>query len=393
VCALAATPPAAWAGGFEIAQQGAAAAGTASAGTARAGDPAAAWFNPAALADGGGFRAGIGVALALPGFSAEATDGSWRGSTVASVSTPAYLYLSYANADWSVSLSANIPFASGVAWPDDWAARFDAVSSEPMFFRLAPAIAYRFGPVRLSAGVHLDLGSVDTRRALDFVSEEGRVHALLEGLGVGGDAGVFWQAADWLDLGFCYKSRTELHLEGGADFEVPDSFAYRAQDQAVSADLTLPDKLVFGALGRFGAFAAVLDVGITLWSTYDRLLLDFEDPAATDSLKVNDWETSFYLRGGGEWRALEWLTLRAGSFFDQSPIPARTLGASSPDSDRVGLSVGSSAVFGDFLWIDLYYDLVVFLPRESTSDTAPLARYSGTAHFLGMGLRFHVPGE
>ena len=87
------------AGGFEIAQQSAGAAGTASAGTARSGEPASAWFNPAALADGQGFRAGLGVALAFPSIEASARDGSWKRRTEFALSTPAYVYLSYAHAD------------------------------------------------------------------------------------------------------------------------------------------------------------------------------------------------------------------------------------------------------------------------------------------------------
>ncbi len=379
------------AGGFEIVQQSATAAGTASAGAARSGDPAAAWYNPAALADGGGFRAGLGGALAMPSFDAKASDGSWSGSTRSSISTPAWLYLSYASDDWAIGLSANVPFASGVAWPRDWAARFETLSSKPLFFRLAPAFAYRIGPVRLAAGVHVDLGKVETRRALDFVDAEGQVHLLLTGVGVGGHASAFWQATDWLDVGVVYKSRTRMTLEGDADFTTPDSFAYKAQDQRAKADFTLPDKIVFGALGRFGDFTAVLDVGVTIWSTYTRLRVDFEEEATDDSVKINDWSPSVYVRGGAEYQALEWLTVRMGTFFDQSPIPDRTLSASSPDSHRVGLTLGASANVADTLWVGFFYDLVAFLQRESTSDTAPLAEYSGLAHFVGLGLRVHLP--
>jgi len=58
------------AAGFAVAEQSASAGGTAGAATARSGDPAAGWYNPAALADGAGLRLGLGVLLALPSVSA-----------------------------------------------------------------------------------------------------------------------------------------------------------------------------------------------------------------------------------------------------------------------------------------------------------------------------------
>ena len=383
----------AWAGGFEIIQQSASAAGTASAGTARSGDPSAAWFNPAALADGQGFRAGLGGALAFPSFEATAADGSWKGETASSMSTPAYLYLSYASDDWALGLSANVPFASGVNWPADWAARFDTISSEPMFFRAAPFVAYRIGPVALSAGVHVDMGKVESLRGLDFIQSEGQVRLLISGYGVGGHASAFYRVTDWLDLGVAYKSRTSMRLTGDADFTTPDTFAYRAQDQAAEADFTLPDKLTFGALARFDDFTVVMDIGFTLWSVNKELVVEFENDETDDSIKPANWSTSFFIRAGGEWAPNEWVTARLGTYFDQSPIPDSTLTPSSPDCNRTGLTLGVSGHPFDWVSIDLYYDMVAFLERSSKSDTAALATYSGLAHFVGLGLRFHLPAE
>ena len=220
---------------------------------------------------------------------------------------------------------------------------------------------------------------------------EGRVHLLLSGAGAGGHASVFWQVTDWIDVGFAYKSRTALRLTGDADFTTPDSFAYRTQDQGAGADFMLPDKITFGALARFGDFTAVADLGVTVWSVNDRLVIEFENDETDDSVKVSEWSPAVYFRAGGEYDPFEWLTVRLGTFFDQTPIPGRNLTPSSPDCNRTGLTLGISGHFFDILSIDAFYEFIAFIERESTSDTSPLASYSGTAHFVGLGLRLHLP--
>jgi len=385
------TPSSARAGGFEVAQQGASAAGTASAGTARSGEPVAAWFNPAALADGKGFRAGLGVALAFPSIEATAADGSWKRRTEFGISTPAYVYASYAHAKWALGLAANIPFASGIRWPGDWEARFESVRSQPQFFRLAPFFSYRLGPVRLGGGVHVDIARVATYKALDFVDTEGSVNLLLSGVGVGGHFSVFWRINKWVDLGVTYKSRTLLKLSGDADFTVPDSFASRAPDQTARADFTLPDRIALGGLAHLGKFTVLLDVVVTLWMTYDKLVVNFENEETDPSIVYNGWGPSVAVRTGVEYAPLRWLTARAGLYFDQSPIPAENLYPSSPDSNRLGATLGVDFRVGKSFSIDLFYDFVAFLGNESTSDRATLAAYAGTAHYVGLGLRLFVP--
>ncbi len=385
------TPPPARAGGFEVPQQGAAAAGTGSAGAARSSEAEAAWHNPAGLTDGRGLRLELGAALAFPSITAEGTTADWTADTEPEMSTPAYLYASFAYAHWAAGLSVNVPFASGIRWPADWTGRFESIRSQPQFFRIAPFFAYRFGPVSLAAGIHVDLGRVETYRAVDFVDFEGDVRLLLTGVGVGGHAAVLWRVTRWLDLGVTYKSRTKLSLSGDADFTVPDSFAHRAPDQDAASELTLPDRLAVGALARIGPVRALLDVAVTLWSVYDRLEVDFAEEQTDDSVVINEWSTAVSVRGGAEYDPLRWLTLRLGLYFDQSPIPARNLYPSSPDSDRVGVTLGVGARIGRHFAADVFYDYVTFLGQTSTSERATLARYHGHAHYVGLGLRVRAP--
>jgi len=385
------------ASGYEIVQQSARAGGTGSASTARQDDSGAAWFNPAALADGRGLRMALGVTLAFPTLHAEALafapDAPWEVDTESAVSPPPHLYASYSQDDWLVGVAANLPFASRVQWPADWQHRFDVISSEIQFFRIAPLVGYRFGPVRVAAGPQFDIGRVHLKRATNHIEQEGSSAIVMSGNGYGGHVSVFYDALDWLDLGVSYRSRSLAPLDGDADFSVPAVFAPDYPDQQVSTDWWLPDRIAAGVGLHFGPVTALLDVTVTLWSVSDTLLIHFADPATDDRETPRHWRDSMALRLGVEWQPIELLTLRGGFSADglpEPPPPRETLSPSSPDSTRLAGTLGASVAVTDFASGDVFYEHMRLLERKSTSLDAPMARYSGYAHFLGFGARFHV---
>jgi long-chain fatty acid transport protein len=378
------------AGGFALAEQSVVAGGTGGAGTARSADPAAAWYNPAALADGGGLKASAGILLALPSLSAHALDGGWDQETESSLRTPPHLYLAYARGPWAAGLSFNVPFGSGVSWPEQWRGRYEIVSSSLQVFRLAPFFAWRFGRVRVSAGFFVDMAKLEIRRNLDFVDQDGKVALDLSDVGFGGHGAVYVDVHSMLSLGASYKSRTRLGLEGTARFDAPLAFSDKAFDQhASAAGMTLPDLISIGAEFRpHRRVKAMLDLGVTIWSIYERLYVDFESDKTTDSEQVNQWETSVSVRGGAEVKLLRWLTGRAGLFYDPSPVPTATLAPNSPDSNRLGVTTGLGADLPWGLSFDLFYAYVHFLGQPSDNDENLRAEYDGRLHMIGIGLRY-----
>ena len=389
------------AGGFELAQQGAAASGVGHAGVARTEDPAAAWFNPAALADGGGLRVGLGaslggstiVATALDG----AADGPWEARTNNALSAPPYGYVSFSNADWAAGVAVNLPFAGGVRWEDDWVQRFDIVQSAPRFARVAGFFAYRLGPVRLAVGPHVDFGALTLRKATNHIDSEGTAEILVRGVGAGVDASLLVRFSAYAQLGFAYKSRTVLSLSGEADFEVPAAFQSRFPDQTVTSAMTLPDRFTLGAafhpkgVERLGLH---VEAGLTLWAVNQEMVLDFADAATSDTTITNGWRNSLALRGGAEIELHRIVLVRAGGYVDGltgAPPPAENLAPSSPDSTRLGVTVGGRIQPIEGLAFDLYYEHMELLRRESASLDAPEASYRGSANLGGLSVSVTVP--
>jgi long-chain fatty acid transport protein len=389
------------AGGYEVAQQAASAGGTGHAGVARGGDAASAWYNPAALADGGGFRLVIGSSLGQSTIVAEsldgAADGPWHASTDNPLSVPPFAYASFSHKWWTVGLTANVPFAGGVRWPADWPQRFDIVESRPRFFRATAFFGAAFGPLRLAVGPHLDTGELYILKATDHIEQEGSAELALRGWGVGVDAALFVRFSDHVHLGLTYRSRTEIQLAGEADFEVPLPFAGRFPDGEVQSELTLPDRIAAGVLLRpkgLERLAILLDVNLTLWSANEVLVLDFEDEATTDIVQVNDWRTTMAVRLGAEVDVHERVSIRAGGYVDGlwgAPPPPEALSPSSPDCTRIGLTVGGKITATPWLSFDLYYEHIELVRRESTSPDAPEAAYRGFANLGGLSASLHIP--
>ena len=376
------------AGGYAVSEQSAVAGGSGGAGTARTDDAGGTWYNPAALADGGGLRLGVGLLMVSPSVRASDVDGSWSTSADNSPATPPHLHASYSDGRFAAGLYAGVPFGGGVSWPEDWAGRHEIVSSRLEVYRVAPFVGWRIGRVRLAAGVHLDAARLRIRRGLDFVNTEGDVRLDLDGTGIGLDLSTLVQVRDDLNVGVSYKSRSTIALSGNANFEAPPAFAMTTPDQRAQTDLALPDRIAVGASYQRGAWRALADVEVSLWGVNDELVIDFEHEATPDPVQRNNWRNTMALRLGGELDLRRDLRVRAGAFLDPSPAPRNNLAPSSPDATRMGLAGGASFRITDDLSADGFYEYLHLLGRESSSMEALAARYSGHAHMLGAGLRF-----
>ena len=384
---LCVTASAAHAGGLAVGEQNAVSAGTGGAGAARDDDPGAAWHIPAALADGGGMRVGLSLALAHPSLQARAMDDSWTADSEGRWSTPPHLDASYAQGRFAAGISLGVPFGGGVTWPATWPGATESVRTELMVLRAAPFVAWSFGTMRVSAGVHVDAGRLQIQRNLDFIDTQGDVRLDLDGRGAGVDASVYWQARPDLGLGLVYRGRTTIEFAGNANFTAPDAFSTKAPDQTAKTTMTMPDVVVVGAHWRRGAIRAVADLEYANWSVNRRTAVQFANVTTPEAIQRNDWHDTVTMRTGGEWQR-DALVVRGGAYFDPSPVPTDRLSPSSPDANRLGLTAGASYRFAAAWSADLFAEHMWLLRRETTNTETMAASYGGTALVLGAGVRW-----
>lgn len=383
------------AGGFAVSEQTLTAAGTGGAGAARDDEAGAAWTNPAALADGGGWRLGAGLVLARPYISASGEspdDGAaWNASSENPWSTPPHVDVAWSSGALALGLAAGVPFGGGITWPGDWQGRFEIVRSRLEVFRVAPFAAWRLGRVRVAAGPHFDRGRLRVARRMDFIDMEGDVEVDVAGSGIGAHVAAWAEATPALAVGVTYKSRTRIRMGGGADFTVPDAFSEKTPDQPATATLTTPDRIALGARWQRGRWTALGDVEVTLWGSYRELHIDFSEMQTPDVHQATRWHTTVALRGGAEARVSSRIVARAGASYDPSPAPDETLAPSSPDATRLALTGGASVAVSRALTLDGFAQYMHLAARSTTGVEGMAADFSGRALFFGLGVRWTPP--
>jgi long-chain fatty acid transport protein len=392
-----AAPATARASGFVLYEQSASALGRGAAVSASTDEPAAAFYNPATLVFAA--RWGVSASGMLVRFGSRfspSDGGAGTDSLGRSYLVPA-LYAHAAVAERvRLALAIDVPFALAVAWPPDWSGARFATECKLSALSFNPSLAVRLTDrLSVAAGVSAVRGSVAITTGLPLAVGAGSVDLQGSAWGVGANLALLLRLLpDRLNISATYRSRVRLALSGRAQFspEYPDAGAV---EQGARSTVTWPDLIVVGVMVRpLPALELGAEAGPTLWSTFDRLAIDFAQPNMRVSPIQRGQHNPWSARAGAEWwtprRA--W-ALRAGLTFDQSSAAPATLAPSGPDSERLGFCAGAGYRAGRW-GVDLGYMFVHFFDataapppvRTDGYDPAqsPAGVYRSAAHQLAL---------
>lgn len=376
-----------FASGFRLETHHARAAGMGIAVTALTDDASAIVYNPAGLAGRKGLDVQAGLTLVVPTivFTSDATGMS--AATLTRVSTPINFNASFGiTEDLAVGLGVFNPFGAGATWPAGWEGRGRALSSNVQTFAFNPTVAYRIHPrFKIGAGVQIVRGTVGIERALSFIDTEGKVSLGGDAWGVGWNAGVQGTIIDErLTFGFTWRSSVPLTFRGRAHFgDVPAEFQARLADQAITANVTLPDVATVG-LGFIATprLRLGLDVNFVTWSSFRQLFIDFTS-ADLDNPLAKRWRDTMSIHAGAEYDATKQVQVRLGVVYDQAATPADTLTPDLPDAQRVRFCAGVGYRFAFGLSLDAGYQFVLLVPQPSTAPGFS-GTYTGSAQVVGL---------
>ena len=396
--ACVAAPRAARAGGFLIYDISGAAMARGSAVSADVGEPAAVWFNPAALAYSRGVAASVGGVFVTARSRFTPTGGgaetsSERGNFV----LPAVFATAALNDRVSVGMGAYSTFGIGIRWPDGWSGRQSAIAASLETFALNPTVA-----VKLTQRIAIAAGFDAVRAVVDFTNGlptlvGGDVRLAGGSWGYGANAGLLVHVVpERLNVAFTYRSRIKLAFDDGhADFSPANpEFARMLPDQGGTATITLPDIVTAGLMFRPRAgshLALTLDANLVLWSTYHRIDIHFD--SAPPKVLESDASNAFTVRAGADWESwrVRGLHLRGGLIYDQSAIGSAGLGPGLPESTRLDAAAGVGFSRGH-VSVDLAYLLVYFLPADAVGGReGPEGTYRSLAHLVALTIGAHWP--
>lgn len=374
---------------------------------ARADDPSALFYNPAGITQLPGFQLMGGTTAILPKTDVVTIEAGTkiRSETENNVWIPPHLYSTcqYTDSIW-FGLGIFSRFGQGTEFDETWPGRYNSYNAVIQTLTVNPNVAFKVND-RLSLGVGASWMWLDLtlEQKIDFGKLSGNPSVLdvdqsLTGdsCGYGFNLALHYRAFDWMSLGVSYCSRIKQKMEGEADFSRPSGVpASMFNDTRVSGETTFPDMAFFGVtLYPVDRLTVEVDGVWTGWSTYDKFTIDYRDPILSDVrsiTKEKKWDDVWRLQVGVEYKALDWLDLRLGYVWDDSPIPGETADYIVPGNDRHLYSLGCGLNWRE--WIADFSYTYLYVERRSVNarpeDGVLGSRFeNGHVHLIGFSLSY-----
>lgn len=399
-----------YAGGYRVGLQGQKALAMGHTGVAVLNSSELVFFNPAGLVylnDKLNISAGVSAVFSTVAY--QNTETGDYAETDSPVGTPLYFYASYKATDWlALGLGFYTPYGSTVEYEDDWAGSHLVNSIDLKAIYIQPTVSIKINDqLSVGGGPIYVTGSVNFNRNLNRTLQDldgNRSEVTIDATGVsnwGWVASAMFNFTEDLHLGFTYRSEIILEAEeGDADFEnVPNTPLAPFADTKFDASLPLPAELTVGLSYEFcEKWLVAFDFNRDFWDVYDSLDIDFANPNIPDSQNARNYKNASQYRFGVQYEASKMFTVRAGYYFDESPVQEGYFAPETPRNDSNNYTAGFSVNLGEHLQVDAsflylhfkevdasynyYFENGVAVPFEGT--------YKTSAFVPGLGLTYKL---
>jgi len=317
------------------------------------------------------------------------------------VNYPFYFYAAYKPIkDLSVGVAVNTPYGLSMSWPDGWKGRYLIQNVTFNAITIQPTVSYKIKDIiGIGAGFVISYGNVNLNKAIPIPVDtvDGSVNIKGNTTKYGFNAGILIHPIKKLNIGIDYRSRIAMAVSGGnAKFTVPSNVSSKFPYNKVDVSLPLPANLDFGVSYEITDKVMVgLDLNYVFWSTYDSLIFNFN----TDSSKLPHNMTSstprlykdrLIARLGVQWKINNMVTVRAGGYYDPSPVLTDYMDPMLPSSDETALTCGLSIFPLKGFSIDVSFEYLMGRLRSGTYSPENFAGTYKTAFYMpGFGLTYN----
>lgn len=442
-----------WAEGYQVNVLSAKQTGMGHVGTAMKLGAESMHFNPAGLVY---LNQHMDLSVGISGVGAKAkySHDGYTAKTNNPISTPLYAYAGYKIYDnLAAGISLTTPYGNALKWPKNWLGANLIQDISLKSFVLQPTVSYKITD-KLSVGVGLMLavGNVKLSRALmstaDFhtigaligrlpdevISPEEKAYitgviqdtkvppasATLNGkahVRAGFNIGILYDVSDKVSIGLSYRSKIKMKVkEGDAELnyanrnieelmgllgqKVPQLAVPKYDQGTFHAQLPLPSNTTLGVSYRpTDRWELALDLQYVGWNAYDSLNVYFnEDELGIAPIKARkDYKNTIIARVGAQYKTTDRLFLRAGVYFDQSPIRKNNYNPETPGMNKIGMSAGCSFEPYRNLQIDFAFLYIQGIARDGSYTSKNIVtgqedvfkgRYHSSAVTASLGLAY-----
>lgn len=363
------------------------------------------YYNPAGLAGLDGIRISAGATIISPrtsfrNLSSLAPAGQKYKMDEQQFWVPNF-FGSYQISDrLTAGIGVYAPFGLGTQWDENWVGRGEAIEADIQTLFANPAIGYTLpdfgiGEIKIGAGLQVAfLGEVKLSRAIRQFTPEASfsLEGDLKEPAFGFNAGILYSPAEYLTLGFTYRSEVKTEYEGSGEFQ--DLPGINRAPVNGSAKIDLPASWVAAVnVKPMDGLSVELDYVWWGWSSFDELRIEFEEPVPglgiTETVSERNYEDSWQIRLGAEYTELpvEIITVRAGIAYDKNPIKEEFVDPTLPDADRWLFSGGVTFNVTNYLDIDASYIFIRAKQRRVEGTESGIdGVYNTHASLPGLGV-------
>jgi len=399
-----------YAGGYRVSVQGNRALAMGHTGVAVVNSAELGFHNPAGLVYlDSTFTISAGV---TPVFAQVAWQNSATGQyaeTDNPMATPFYFNAAYRVKDWlSVGLSVYTPYGSTVEWPQDWAGSHlvNDIALQAIYVQPLASVKI-WEQLSVGGGPILVLGSVNFNKNLNRTLTDidgNRANATVDASGVtawGWSLAAMYNVNEKLRFGVNYRAEVIMKAEDGdATFEnIPNTPLAPFSNTTFDAELPMPAELTVGLSYQLNdKWLFALDYNRAFWGVYESLDVDFADPNIPDSKSPRNYKDASIYRFGAEYLATDKLALRAGYYYDESPVQEGYFAPETPRNDSQGFTAGFSLDVTSRLAVDASFAYIRFAEVDASYDhyqengiNVPFeGTYKSTAFITGLGVTYKL---
>lgn len=425
--------------GFQVNLQSTKQAGMAHTGTAMRLGAESMHFNPAGLV-----YMNKSVDLSVGG-SAVITDvkyndlNGYTAKTNNKVSTPFYAYAGFNIYDKTLAagICVTTPYGSSLDWGKDWKGATAVQDIALRSFVFQPTVSVQIVEgLSFGAGMMIATGSFDLSRAIAMINEKTitgvdqpahplhglyglpAVSATLSGgsnIRLGYNLGLMYQLNDKFNVGLTYRSKIKMKVDDGtATMDYLNSSIEglltsnpkfpQLNKGTFRAELPLPSNTTLGlCFTPDDRWTIAFDLQYTNWKAYKQLAVNFSEEVL-DSYSIvsqKNYRSTFTYRLGAQYMVTDRLDVRAGIYFDESPVRSDNYNPETPGANKSGFCAGFTFKPYKNLCIDVaftfidgekrygsYTNIVTNVVTGAQTPDVFAGRYKSTAFIPSFGVSY-----
>lgn len=345
----------------------------------------------------------------------------YKAETHNSISTPLYAYAGFRIYDnLAAGVSFTTPYGSSIKWDKNWKGAHLVQDIALKAYSIQPTVSYKIiDNLSIGAGLMVAFGNVELSRALlpvgslvpllgpDY-SNVVPAQATLTGkssVRLGYNIGIFYELNKKFSFGLSFRSKIKMKVHEGtavleyASQKIKDLISSKVPplDQGTfTAEMPLPSNINAGITYRPAERWIISgEVQFVEWGAYKELDIQFTEEVLNgyNIRAAKNYKNTRIYRLGGQFKATDRLDVRAGLYYDESPVRSENYNPETPGMNKLGISAGLSFRPLNYLSIDVAFLYTQGFSRNGTyvdalNPTPFEGRYSSHAFSPSLGLSF-----